>query len=322
MQELIFINKNLSRWKKFEQAVEQKTKTTPDELASMFIQITDDLAYCRTFYPDTETEKYLNQLAGKVHYKIYKNKKESANAVFNFWKKELPLIFYQVRTYLYFSIFLFLFFVLIGAYSAAVDENFVRSILGDKYIDMTEENIAQGDPLAIYKKAMQMDMFLSITFNNIAVAFQAFVYGLLFLLGTIRVLVFNGIMLGSIQYYFYAKGLLLESVFTIWIHGTLEIFVITVGGAAGILLGMSFIKPGTYTRLQSFKAGAGKGTKIMLGIMPVFIVAGFLEGFVTRYTDAPYFIRGLIILLSLIFIVWYFFLYPKKLSKELISGKN
>ncbi len=322
MQELVFINKNLARWKEFEKISNHKANMSPDELAAMFIQITDDLSYRRTFYPNTETERYLNQLAGKMHYKIYQNKKESGNRIINFWKKELPIILYQVRSYLYFSLVVFLFFAMIGAYSAAKDPNFVRSILGDDYVDMTEANIEKGDPMAVYKQMNQMDMFLAITFNNIGVAFRAFIFGLFFILGTLNVLMFNGIMLGSFQYYFYTQGVLLESIMTIWIHGTLEIFAITVAGAAGILLGVSFLNPETYKRLQSFKKGARKGVKIMIGIVPVFMVAGFLEGFITRYTGAPYFIRAALILSSLAFIIWYFFLYPKKIVKKLFAEEN
>lgn len=316
MQELVFINKNLARWKEFDKISNGKNQMPPDDLAAMFIQITDDLSYCRTFYPNTETEKYLNQLAGKMHHKIYQNKKESGKKLVSFWKNDLPIVLYETRNYLYFSIVVFLFFVFIGAYSAANDSNFVRSILGDDYVDMTNENIAKGDPMAVYKQANQMDMFLAITFNNISVAFRAFVFGLFFVIGTLNVLMFNGIMLGSFQYYFYEKGLLLESIMTIWIHGTLEIFAITLAGAAGIILGVSFLYPDTYKRLQSFKYGARKGIKIIVGIVPVFIVAGFLEGFITRYTDAPYFLRAGIIIGSLAFIVWYFFLYPKKIFKK------
>ncbi|MCF6242293.1 MAG: stage II sporulation protein M [Bacteroidales bacterium] len=322
MQELIFINKNMGRWKEFEKNSNHKTQMPPDELAAMFIQITDDLSYCRTFYPNTETEKYLNQLAGKMHYKIYQNRKESGNKIVHFWKIDLPLTLYQTRNYLYFSIVVFLFFVLVGAYSAANDPNFVRSILGDDYVDMTDANIEKGDPMAVYKQMNPTDMFLAITFNNISVAFRAFVFGLFFILGTLNVLMFNGIMLGSFQYYFFEKGVFLESIMTIWIHGTLEIFAITVAGAAGILLGISFLYPKTYKRLQSFKKGARNAVKIIIGIIPVFIVAGFLEGFITRYTGAPYFLRAAIILASLIFIVWYFFLYPKKLSRKLFDEEN
>ena len=322
MQELVFINKNINRWKKFETLSIKDSSYSPDKLAAMFIQITDDLSYCRTFYPGSDTEKYLNALAAKTHYNIYKNKKESRNKLFNFWKLDFPLIIYDIRKYIFISISLFLFSALIGAFSAANDNNFVRTILGDAYVDMTMDNIDKGDPMAVYKQMLQTDMFLAITFNNIKVAFLAFVWGLLLIIGTVFIMMSNGVMLGSFQYFFYEQGIFLESVLTIWIHGTLEIFAIIISGAAGLLIGVSVLLPRTYTRLESFKQATVKGVKIMIGIVPVFIVAGFLEGFVTRYTDAPVFIRVGIILASLAFIVWYFFLYPAKLAKSAVLNRQ
>ncbi|RLD83484.1 MAG: stage II sporulation protein M [Bacteroidetes bacterium] len=322
MQELVFINKNINRWKKFEALSIKDISYPPDQLAAMFIQITDDLSYCRTFFPNSDTERYLNALAAKTHYNIYKNKKESRSKFFNFWKFNFPLIIYDIRKYIFISIALFLFSALIGAFSAANDNNFVRTILGDAYVDMTMDNIDKGDPMAVYKKMMQTDMFLAITFNNIKVAFLAFVWGLLLIVGTVYIMMSNGVMLGSFQYFFYEQGIFLESVLTIWIHGTLEIFAIIISGAAGLLIGVSVLLPGTYTRLESFKQATVKGVKIMIGIVPIFIVAGFLEGFVTRYTDAPVLIRASIILGSLVFIVWYFFLYPAKLAKTIVLNKK
>ncbi|MFN8256914.1 MAG: stage II sporulation protein M [Bacteroidales bacterium] len=316
MKEVVFIKRNIDRWNKFEALIETKTGEDPDTLASMFIQITDDLAYSRTFYPNSDTTRYLNQLAANTHLKIYKNKKEDRSMIKKFWKEDFPLVIYQSHKFIFISIVCFIVAVAIGAFSASEDVDFVRLILGDDYVDMTLQNIEKGDPMAVYKQAFEVDMFLGITLNNIRVSFYAFVWGMLGSVGTILVLLFNGIMLGSFQYFFFEHGLMLESVLTIWIHGTLEIFAIIVAGAAGLILGSSFLFPATFSRLYSFKKGATRGLRIIIGIMPLFIVAGFLEGFVTRHTEAPYVLRAGIILASLAFIIWYFYFYPIKIAKK------
>ena len=316
MKEVVFIKRNIERWNRFESLIEKKTEEDPDSLASMFIQITDDLAYSRTFYPNSDTTRYLNQLAASSHLKIYKNKKEDRSIIKLFWREEFPLIIYRSQKFIFISVIFFLVSALIGAYSASKDIDFVRLILGDDYVDMTMQNIEKGDPMAVYKQAFQVDMFLGITINNIKVSFYAFVSGIFCSLGTLYVLLFNGIMLGSFQYFFFEYGLLRESVLTIWIHGTLEIFSIIVAGAAGMILGSSLLFPSTYSRMQSLKKGAKTGVKIIIGIFPIFIVAGFLEGFVTRQTEAPVAVRAGIILLSLGFIIWYFFIYPVLLARK------
>ena len=206
--------------------------------------------------------------------------------------------------------------VSIGVLSSANDTGFVRLILGDTYVNMTLKNINQGDPMAVYKTMSQGSMFLLITLNNIKVSFYAFTAGLIFSFGTGLVLLYNGVMLGAFHYMFYEAGLLGQSVRTIWIHGALEISAIVIAGGAGLVIGNSFLFPGTYTRLESFQRGARDGMKIVIGLVPVFIVAGFLEGFVTRYTAMPLWLSLFIIGGSLIFIIWYVGLYPRHLANR------
>ncbi len=126
----------------------------------------------------------------------------------------------------------------------------------------------------------------------------------------------NGIMLGTFQWFFYKKGLLWTSFLTIWIHGTIEISCIIIAGAAGVILGNSFMYPGTDKRLVSLRKGARRATKVFLGIVPLIISAGFLESYVTRFTDHHWSIRLGIILVSLAVIVMYFIIYPKRIAKE------
>lgn len=206
--------------------------------------------------------------------------------------------------------------VVIGVVSSAGDTGFVRLILGDSYVNMTLENIDQGDPLAVYKKMNGVDMFMGITFNNIRVSFYAFAAGLFLSVGTVMLLLYNGIMLGAFHHFFYERNLLLESLSIIWIHGTIEISSIVIAGAAGFVLGNSILFPGTYSRRQSFVIAAKEGVKIIVGLIPLFIIAGFLESFVTRYTQMPVIINIIIILSSWIFIFWYIIIYPVKLNRR------
>lgn len=126
----------------------------------------------------------------------------------------------------------------------------------------------------------------------------------------------NGIMLGSFQYFFYEKGLLWESARTIWIHGTIEISVIIIAGCAGLVLGNGMLFPGTYTRLESFKRGIVSGLKILISTIPFFIIAGFLEGYVTRHTEMPDWLAIIIITGSLGLIIFYYVIYPIQLHKK------
>jgi uncharacterized membrane protein SpoIIM required for sporulation len=313
MREALFLKQNKARWTSYETS----PTANPDELADRFIQLTEDLAFARTFYPNSKTVAYLNGLASSIHLAIYKNKKEKQNRIIQFWKYELPLVMARHQKPLLYAFLFFSCFVAIGVLSARYDENFVRLILGDGYVNMTNENIEKGDPFGVYKSRDPFFMFVAIAFNNIFVSFRVFVQGLLLGIGTIYGLFYNGVMLGSFEYYFFSKGLGGNSILVVFIHGTLEISAIIIAGAAGLVLGNSILFPRTFTRIQSIKAGAKDGVKIIIGLTPVFLMAAFLEGFITRHTGMPFWLSIFILAASLFFIVYYFVIYPIQLRSRL-----
>lgn len=315
MREAAFVKQNKDKWLRYESLLKNKISST-EKLSDLYVEITDHLSYAKTFFPNSSTAQYLNELASSAHQKVYSNKKESRNKLVQFYTKEFPLFFYQYQKQLLISFLLFLLFAVIGMYSASQEDAFVRSVLGDAYVNMTLENIKKDDPMAVYKQAAETDMFLGITINNIRVGLMAFSLGVLAGIGTLFILMQNALMLGSFQYFFYEQGLLWESARTIWIHGTIEISVIIISGCAGLVVGKGILFPKTYTRMHAFISGVKDGLKIVISTIPFFIVAGFLEGFVTRHTEMPDFMAIFIILASLSLIIWYYVLLPHQLHKK------
>jgi len=318
MREVAFIKQNKEKWLSFEKAIFGKTLKNPDELASLYVHLVNDLSYAQTYYPKSKTILYLNNLAAKAFQKIYKTKREDTNRFVHFWKTEVPLIVYNNRRYVLYAFLLFGTFVAIGALSAAFDDAFVRLILGDHYVNMTLENIEAGDPVAVYKSGSNWGSFIGITLNNLYVGIISFIYGVFGGIGTGYVLLRNGIMLGAFQYFFYTEGVFWESVRGIWIHGAMEIFAIVIEGAAGLLLGASILFPKTFSRMTSFKNGMRDGVKIVISSFPFTFAAGFLEGFVTRYSDTmPNWLSVGIIIITLGVISYYYLIYPFILHKNL-----
>lgn len=313
MREGLFIKKNIEKWKEYQY---QET-SDPDEMAHRFTELVNDLGYSKTFYPHSKVTQYLNGLASRIYLNIYRNKREQTSRIWHFWKTELPLTVRKHHFTILIAFLIFTGFAMMAAFSAAHDESFVRGVLGDGYVEMTEENIAKGDPFGVYKHESQANMFFYIALNNIYVSFRVFVLGFIFGLGTIKEMFLNGVMIGSFQYYFFAKGLGLASVLVIWIHGTLEIASIILAGAAGLIVGRSMLFPGTHKRLHSLRKGAKDGLKIMVGIVPILLVAAALEGFVTRYSSMPRWLSVFILLASFSFIVWYFVIYPILVQKKM-----
>ncbi|MGQ1890130.1 stage II sporulation protein M [Thermophagus sp. OGC60D27] len=317
MREISFIQQNRERWQSFEEKIANPHQMSPDELADQYIQLTDDLSYAKTFYPESSIVGYLNSLGSKAYYLIYQNKPEKSRRFFSFWTRELPVDLYESRYYFLLSFIVFVVSVIIGSVSAVKNDDFVRLVLGNQYVNMTLDNIEKGDPLAVYRQMGEVPMFLVITGNNIFVSFVVFVFGLLSPLGTMYHLFRNGVMIGAFQAFFYQHSLLTVSSLGIFLHGTLELSAIVLAGGAGILLGKSFIWPGSLPRKSAFIKGVRKGTKIMLGLVPFFMIAGFIESFITRYyNQIPLIVNLVIIIISLVLILGYFIYYPIYIHKH------
>lgn len=317
MREAAFIKRNQDRWKRLEQVVGGMDRLTGDEASELYIQLNDDLSYARTFYSKSPITSYLNSLAVRLHQHIYRNKRTPRRRFITFWTEEVPLAIAAARPNLLLSLGVFLVAALIGAVSAAHDQTFVRLILGDGYVDQTLDNIRSGKPMAIYASRTEGEMFAYITINNIKVSLTAFASGISAGFFTLYVMVINGIMLGAFQYFFHEQGVLIESLLTIWVHGTLEISAIIIAGGAGFCIGNGWLFPGTYTRGESFRRGAKTGLKVVMGLVPVFIIAGFLESFVTRHalTLRPW-VATTIIAGSLAWVVWYFIILPYHVQRR------
>ncbi len=318
----MFIKKNAEKWK----AYQHRQTENPDETAERFITLIDDLSYSKTFYPKSKVTRWINGITAAIYQSIYQHKKEKYSRIFQFWKYELPLLFKKYQLIFLLTVFIFVSFVVIGFFSSSHNPDFVRGILGDDYVNMTEENIAKGDPFAVYKDENPFSMFVRIAFNNIKVSFLTFIGGFTLGIFTFILLWSNGIMLGSFQYLFFANGLGYKSILVIWIHGTIEISSIVIAGTAGFILAHGILFPGTYKRLDSFKRAAKDAAKVLICLIPFFIIAAFLESYITHLmsqtfdknfnTGLPVWLSILILALSVFLIVWYFIIWPVVLHRR------
>lgn len=316
MREASYLAQNESKWRKIESLIEARELIPAETASELYIELTDDLSYAQTHYPNSNTTKYLNELALGVFKSINRKRGSRVNSFIAFWLKEVPLaVAHNHKTLLWVFCF-FLFFSLLGAVSTHYDQDYPRYILGDAYVDQTLKNIESGEPMGIYKSRGSEEMFWSITLNNLRVSGLVFSAGMFFCVGSFYLLFKNAIMLGCFQYFFISKGLFLDSFLSIWIHGTIEISCIIIAGAAGVTIGKGFLYPKSLSRKNSFIKKAKEAIKIFISIIPLIILAGFLESFVTRLTESPDFIRFGIIILSGLFIIWYYILFPIQQKKK------
>ncbi|HEX8297645.1 MAG TPA: stage II sporulation protein M [Rubricoccaceae bacterium] len=322
MRESVFVRRHAPDWEAFEDRLAEAGEADADALADGYVRLGDDLAYAQTFFPGSVTAAYLNDLQAEAHRRLYRNRREERGRLVRFWTHEVPLAAYESQRALGLALLLFLGAIALGAISAAGDDRFARLVLGDGYVSMTEANIESGDPLAVYKDAQPVQMSVGIALNNVLVSFMAFV-GVLnvggavlpgFALGSAQALFNNGVMVGVFTHLFASRGLGGTFARVVFIHGALELSAIVVAGGAGFVMGGALLFPGTYPRLASFREGALRGTKLILGLVPIFLAAAALEGFVTRHTEMPLALAVAIIAGSFAFMAFYYVWWPRRVA--------
>ncbi len=287
-----------------------------DEMARDFTQLVDDLAYAKTFYPGSKVTHYINSEASKIYLNIYKNRKEESNRLVDFWKNDLPLTIRKHHRVILFTFLVFLIFFSIGFFVSRQDENVARGFFGDGYVDQTLDNIESGNPFGIYESGNPILSWLHLMIHNIRVSLLMFASGIFVGIPSLYLLAQNAAMVGIFDQFFAAKGLGLQFFLVVFVHGTLELTALIISGAAGVIMGKSFLFPGTIRRIDALKQGAKDGVKIMVGLMPVFGLAAFFEGFITRLYNDISILTTIITSLSVLFVVWYFIIYPIQLGRR------
>ncbi|MFP4165198.1 MAG: stage II sporulation protein M [Chitinispirillaceae bacterium] len=313
MNRIDFIRERKDTWIELENSVKELDKLTTfsssDELMSFlrcYRKTAADLSLCRSHFPQDPLNKELNGLVVKAMMHVGSDREGDVSRIRGFFSQTIPALVRKLRFLFIISFLVFSLSTLAGFFLAKLSPYAANVIAGDRYIHMTVRNIKKGDPFAVYKSGLKYAMSGFIMSNNIKVAFTAFALGALWGIGTFFILVFNGLMLGSIAALFSDYNLLLDFWLTVMIHGTLELFAIMVAGAAGLRLGQALFRPGKLTRKDALARFGMEAFKTCIAMVPIFIIAGVLEGYVTPL-DLSRPDKLAIQLASILFIVFYLF---------------
>ena len=248
--------------------VDDMVSASPDEISEGYAEVMSDLSFAQTHFAGSRIEGYLNQLALALHHNVYRQHPGRWRHVLRFWTHEIPLAVYDSRKCLLASLAVFLLAWFIGVISALGDESFTELIMGEGYMDMTRRNIEAGIPMGVYGTQPSSTMFCAITLNNVRVAFLCFVLGVFTSIFPGVSLMFNGIMIGAFQTFFYQQHLLGDCLYATMLHGTLELSAIVIAGGAGIQLGNGWLFPGTYSRPRSFLMAARRAVRVLVSTVP------------------------------------------------------
>jgi len=286
-----FLETRKPRWNRLESLVKKAGLRGPaalsddelHELTRLYPAITVDVARSRTYLLDQATQRHVNQLAIAAHGLLYRRRHvRTAGALWRFFAQDYPRLFRRLWPYMTIATLLFAIGVL-GAYVTVRIDPPTAYVLVPGGLDKpgASARVTSEDVSDRFRRSAKPPMASGIMGNNISVAFNAFALGITAGLGTCYVILFNAMMLGAFFAHFDNHHLTYECWSFIAGHGILEIFAILIAAAAGLRLGLAMAIPGPLKRLASLRTGAREAVLLVLGTIPMFIVAGGIEAFVT-----------------------------------------
>ena len=245
------------------------------ELGLLYRQTATDLSAVRGDSSSVQQARYLNQLLGRAHNAIYAGQKKTVGGVVRFFRDEYPRIFRQFLPYTLTATAIFAVGALAGMFITLSNPDFMREFLGPSMISTIEKHKMWTDSIVSVKP--QESSFIMT--NNMTVSFGAFAGGITAGLLTVYLLFFNGVMLGVIGV---ACGLNQMSI-PLWSfvapHGVLELPAIFIAGGAGFRVAQALLFPGPLSRRDSLAVGGTEAVQLLVGVIPMLIVAGTIEGF-------------------------------------------
>jgi uncharacterized membrane protein SpoIIM required for sporulation len=261
------------------------------------------LAALQTYYPTDEMTLYMNHLVSTAHNVMYKENNRSSHQLRTFFLKYFPTLIRKRNLFVVFALALFLIGGLSGYVAVSKDPlNLYRivspSIAGS--IDPSKTDQPRGD---IHSPIVST----TIMTNNIRVAVMAFISGITLGIGTVYLMVSNGLLIGALAAVFMHSGK--SYVFWAYIlpHGVIELTAIFIAGGAGLYMGYRIFVPGPYSRKHRFLESAKESAQLLLGTIPLFVVAGLIEGYITPSTlslEAKYIVAGATLALLAVYYVY------------------
>jgi uncharacterized membrane protein SpoIIM required for sporulation len=257
------------------QGVSALSHTELQELGLLYRQIASDLAAVREDASNRQLATYLNQLLGRCHNLIYLGHKPKVSGIVRFYRDSYPQVFRETLSQTLVAVAIFV-LAGIGAWMVTVkDPAFAYRLLGPRMMETIEQRKMWTDSIVTVKPLASSGIMT----NNLSVAFSTFALGITAGIGTIWMILVNGLLIGVIGAATWKAGMALQLWSFVAPHGVLELPAIFIAGGAGLEIARGLLFPGMLPRKLSLAQAGGRATKLVLGTIPLLIIAGLIEGF-------------------------------------------
>jgi uncharacterized membrane protein SpoIIM required for sporulation len=257
------------------------------DMVHLYRDVSADLARLRSLDADPQLVSEVNRLVARAHAQIYRGVRGKSYSVLSFFLVRYPQLFRETWRFTFASFLISALFAGLAYRTVQTHPDLVADVMGPMMASEFRGDKKPSDIKDRFRAVSSPVLSSFVTGNNIMVALKAFALGITFGLGTVYVLLYNGMMVGGIAGAYAKSGIAADLWLTLLPHGALELSAIVVAGGAGLLLGYSLWCPGQRTRRRALREDAIKAGQLAVGLIPAFLVAGFFEGFVTPNDVMP-----------------------------------
>jgi uncharacterized membrane protein SpoIIM required for sporulation len=277
-----WLEKRKPYWTRLEQLVQQSRRGIAGlshaelkELGLLYRQTASDLAAVREDVNSRQLAAYLNQLLGRSHNLIYMGHKPKVSALVEFYRDTYPRLFRETLPQTALATAITLVTMFAAWFLTLRSPAFASHLLGPGMMETIEQKKMWTESIVTIKPLASSGIMT----NNLSVAFSTFALGITGGLGTIYMLIVNGLLLGVIGAATAHAGMALQLWSFVAPHGVLELPAIFIAGGSGLEIARGLLFPGLLSRRDSLEIAGSRAARLLLGTIPMLVVAGVIEGF-------------------------------------------
>jgi len=319
-----WLEKRKPYWARLEELVQRSRRSVAglshselQELGLLYRQTASDLAAAREDATSKQLATYLNQLLGRGHNLIYMGHKPKISGIVRFYLDTYPQAFRETLPQTLLALAIFAVTGLAGWIVTVHDPGFAHRLLGTHMMETIEQRKMWTDSIVTVKPVASSGIMT----NNLSVAFSSFALGITAGLGTIWMMIMNGLLIGVIGAATWRAGMAVQLWSFVAPHGVLELPAIFIAGGAGLEIARGMLFPGLLPRRESLARAGGRAARLLLGTIPLLVIAGLIEGFYSP-SNAPVAMKFAFAAVLFVALLTYLFRFRRLPSREATAGSS